>query len=120
VPQGREGAGQVHVGRQAGTALAQPLQQPCRGAVRGGLDVDRQDVGGQARQQAGLEQRRFAAAARPVQHADREGQFVVGLDAMLPEAEALRQAVGGARPRQEFEEKVGVVASKDRRPWARP
>src|SRR5436190_18670755 len=63
----------------------------------------------QSGQQPGLNQRRLAATARPVQQPDAEGLVRVGLlNAPLPEAEAVGQAVAVARAGQQLEKEIGV------------
>ena len=94
----------------SGHALRRPREQPGFGLVGRRLDVDGPHVAGQPRQQARLDQRRLAAARRAVDQADAERLVRVGrLDPVLPEPQALRQAVAVARAGQELEEEVGVV-----------
>ena len=101
---------QAQVVGQGRTAFAQAVEQAGFRFLGGGLDVDGDHVVGQPRQQARLHQRRFAAARWPVDQA--HGERVVGvrfLDAGLPEADAVGQAVPVARAGQQFEEEVGIV-----------
>jgi hypothetical protein len=108
-PQLGEGFNQPEVVRQSGAALAQPLEQSGLGFVRRGLDVYGVDLPRQPGQQPGLDQRRLAATARPVQQADAEGLVrVCLLDAPLPEAEAVGQAVAVARAGQQLQKEIGV------------
>ena len=75
-----------------------------------GLHVDGQHVRGQARHQPGLDKRRFAAAARPVQQADTEGPVGIRLlKACLPEANVVGQAVAIARTGQQLQKEVGIL-----------
>jgi len=64
----------------------------------------------ESRQEAGLHERRLAAAGRTVDEADRERGVGGGLfDARFPEADRFRQSVAIARAGQQLQEKVGVV-----------
>ena len=63
---------QTQVVRQGRTTLAQAVQQASFRFLGSRLDVDGNHVVGQARQQAGLHQRRFAAPRRPVDQAHGE------------------------------------------------
>ena len=67
------------------------------------------DVPGQSRKQACLDQRRFPAATGAVEQADGKSPVWIGLlDAFLPEADAIGQAVAVARAGQQFEKKIGI------------
>ena len=108
-PELGEGLNQAEVVRQFGAALAQALEQSGLGLARRGLDVNGLDMLRQPGQQPGLNQRRLAATARPVQQPDAEGLVrVCLLDAPLPEAEAVGQAVAVARAGQQLEKEIGV------------
>ncbi len=107
--QGGDGSGQIQVAGQGGEPLAQAREQAGLGLLGGRLDIDRNDAIGQSRQQPGLDQRRFAAAAGTVDHPHRELAVRAGLDAVLPEAQAFREAVLIARAGEQIQEEPGVV-----------
>ena len=80
--------------RKGGKVFDQRRHQTRLGLIGGGLDVDRQHVGGQPRCEPGLDERRFAAARGPVDEPD--GERLVGnglVDASFPEANTLRQPI---------------------------
>ena len=88
----------------------QAVQDPALGLVGRRFDVNGEHVIGQPWDQAGLEQRRFPAAGRPVKHADGKRPSRVGFfDARLPEANRIGQAVPIAWSREKVEKEVGVV-----------
>ena len=94
---------------QVGALLRHRRHQPGLGPVRRGLDVDGPDVIGQPGHQAGLDQRRLAAARRPVDQPHGERLLGVGLlDAGLPEADARGQPIPVAGAGQEAQEEVRV------------
>lgn len=95
---------------QARTAFAQAVEQARLRVVRRRLDVHGDHLFGQSREQSCLDQRRLAATRRAVEQP--HGERVVRvrlLNARLPEAQAVRQAVAVARPGQQIEEEVGVA-----------
>ncbi|HEX3657036.1 MAG TPA: hypothetical protein VHV55_14570 [Pirellulales bacterium] len=94
----------------AGAPHSQAMQQPGFGFVCGGLDMDGDYIARQPGEQTGFHQRRFAAAARPVNQAHRERRLVLVLDSMLPKADALGQAVFVPRTWQQIEEEISVVS----------
>ena len=98
-----------------------PSAGPCssRASVSSGgrLDVDGQDVARQPGQQPRLDQRRLAAARRPVDQPDPEGLVGVGrLDPGLPEPDALGQTVPVPRAGQQLQEEVGIVLVEGAQP----
>ena len=76
------------------TDLAQALEQPSFGLLRGRLDVNRKDVLAEPGQESRLDQRRLAATRGTVDQPHLEGQVGVDLlDLALPESDAVRQSV---------------------------
>ncbi len=111
--QGRERLFKTQIGRQTGTALAQAVQNARLGFERRGFDVDRDHFRRQSRQQAGLDQRRFAASRWAIDQAHGEGVVrILFLDPRFAETNAVRQAVPIARPRQQFDEEIRIVGIK--------
>jgi hypothetical protein len=109
-PQRGQDLDQAPGGVHLGTVPGQAAQKAHFRLVGRRLAADGQDVPAQPRQQARSHQRRLAAAGGAVQQAHREGAVRVGrLDALLPEADAVGQAVAVAGPGQQFQEEVGVA-----------
>ena len=110
-PQRGQGVDQSESGAQLGARLAKAAQQPGLGLLGRRLDVDRQHLPGQPRQEPRLDQRRLAAARGAVDQPHLEGGVGIGrFDPRLPEPQALGQAVSVAGVGEQFEEEIGVVA----------
>ncbi len=92
--EGRQRILQTQVGGQRRAAFPQAVGEPGLRLLGGGLDVDRDHLVGQARQQARFDQRRLAAPARPADQPDGERLVGIGfLDARLPETKDVGQPV---------------------------
>src|SRR6516165_9799434 len=119
LPPGRQQAAYPHVHQridqpqtwgQFRTRLTYALEQPSFGLLRGGLDVNREDVLAQPGQESRLDQRRFPAARGAVDQTDLERPVGVDwLDPSLPELEAVRQSVAIPRSGEQFHEEVGIM-----------
>ena len=103
--------------RQFRTDLAQALEQPGFGLLRGRLDVNRQDVLAEPGQKSRLDQRRLAAARGTVDQPDLESQVGVDLlDLSLPESDAVGQSIPVPRSGQQFQEEVGIMLIEGSQP----
>ena len=92
------------------TRLAQALEQPGFGLLRGRLDVDRKDVLAEPGQESRLDQRRLAATRGTVDQPHLESQVGVDLlDLSLPESDAVRQSIPVPRSGKQFQEEVGIM-----------
>ncbi len=100
---------EVELPVQVGELFPQPTQNSRLGLPGRCLDVDRHHPTGEAGEQPGVDQRRLAAAAGPVDHAHRKARVVEALDPVLPEPDALRKAVLVWRARQKLQKKIAVV-----------
>ena len=98
-------------------ALGQPRnrlldspQEPSHCFTRRRLEIDRRDMFSQARQEPRLDQRRFTAPGRTINHPHTKRLVRVSrLDPRLPKPQSVRQPLSVARTGQQFEEEVGVV-----------
>ena len=107
---------EVEAGVQSRQLFPQPVQDAGLGLMRCSLNVDRDHPPCEAGEEAGLDQRRLAAAAGPVDHAHREAWIVAALDPVLPEPDAFGQALLVAWAGQKLEEEVAVVAVERAQP----
>src|SRR3984957_2004766 len=72
----------------------------------------------QSGEQARLDQRGLATPRGTVDEADTECLVRIGLfDTILPEADAVGQAVPVPRPRQQFQEKVSILGIEGSQPF---
>jgi hypothetical protein len=114
-PECRQRLLEPQVSRQGRALFPQSIQQPRFRLPPGRLDKHRANAFGQPRQQARLDQRRFAAPGWTIDKPHREGTVRL-LDSVFPETKAVRQPISVARTRKQLEEEVGVVAYRHL-PW---
>ena len=103
---------------QFGTRLAQALEQPGFGLLRGRLDVDRQDMLRQPGQKSRLDQRRLAATRGTVDQT--HPKRLVGVDLLdlsLPEPDAVGQSIPVPRSGKQFQEEVGIMLVEGSQPF---
>ncbi len=112
-PQRRQCLLEAEVAIEGRTPLSQAMQETRLGIVWCGLDVNDDHVRGKSRQQPRLDERRLAAARRPINQADHERMVGIGfLDARLPEPQPLGQSLSITGAGQQLEKEVGVMSVK--------
>ena len=110
-PECRQRLFQAQIVFEGRTTFSQSVQQSGFGFFRRGLDVDRDHIFGESRQQSRFDQRRLSATGWSVDQAHRKRVVGIGfLNAGLPEPQAVGQPVTIAGAGQQLQKEIGVMS----------